>query len=128
MYAARMTFGKFRGQLVADLPKYYLKWLLSADPEPWLASAVRAELSRRGQRFVNAALVVTDLEEEVTARVTADLLISHTVAGRVGDHLLDAFEAVRRRHQIGADTELVIPPRRVPADYVDFRSQQQESA
>src|SRR5688572_18176365 len=113
-----MTFGKHRGRAVADLPKGYLRWLLAEcdQIEPWLARVVRQELSRRGERYVEAEVVLSDLEETLTAAVAGNPAIDFDVAGVVADHVLTTFEAVRAKYGITADTELVVPPRRVAAD------------
>jgi hypothetical protein len=43
-----MPFGRYRGQLVADLPDNYLSWLLTIDlRSPQLLTAVFGEWSRR---------------------------------------------------------------------------------
>jgi hypothetical protein len=112
VYAAIMLFGKHREKSLADLPVSYLRWLAKCDLDDWLERCVRAELSRRGERFVDAAAVVADIEEGGTRLVSGDDRIGHDDAGRLCDHLLSAFETVRRRHGIGAGTELVLPGER----------------
>jgi hypothetical protein len=45
-----MPFGRHRGQLIADIPSRYLRWLLrECDLEPILYAAVMRELSGRGE-------------------------------------------------------------------------------
>jgi hypothetical protein len=108
----RLTFGKHAGRPLTDVPADYLRFLLGCDRlDPWLRPRVREELGRRGERYVPASAVLADLEETLTARVSEDEALSHEVAGRVSDHVLDAFEEVRQRHGIGSETELVIPAR-----------------
>jgi hypothetical protein len=50
MYRARFDFGKYSGQLVANVPSGYLQWVLREcdSAEPWLKNAIRDELHRRG--------------------------------------------------------------------------------
>jgi uncharacterized protein (DUF3820 family) len=113
VYAAIMPFGKYRGLDVEDVPTPYLRWCLrEVNLDGGLHRAVEAELSRRGDRFVDAAAVLGDLEEEVTRRVSEDGQIGHDDAGRLADHVLEAFEAVRQRHGIGTATQMVIPGER----------------
>jgi hypothetical protein len=110
MYAAAvMPFGKWRGRELTELPTGYLRWLVrECNLDDDLDRSVRAELERRGDRFVDATSVLWDLEEELTSRVSGDNAISHDDAGRLADHVLEAFEAVRRRHGIGTTTQMVI--------------------
>lgn len=112
-YDVRLPFGKWRGRLLNDVPLSYLKWMLSEcnAAEPWLVAAVRAEVSARGERFLDAAAVLADLEEALTEAVSDDDELPHWVASRLTDHALTAFEAVRTRHGIGSSTELVVPAR-----------------
>jgi hypothetical protein len=113
MYAATMPFGKHRGRELIDLPTGYLRWLVrECNLDDELDRSVRAELARRGDRFVDAASVLADLEEEVTRRVSEDGQIGHDDAGRLADHVLEAFQAVRQRHGIGTTTQMVVPGER----------------
>jgi hypothetical protein len=108
-----MPFGKYKGRELTVLPTGYLRWLVKeCNLEDDLDRSVRAELERRGDRFVDASSVMADLEEELTARVSGDFAIGHDDAGLLADHVLEAFEAVRRRHGIGRATQLVIPGER----------------
>src|SRR5262249_6883441 len=112
-YAPTLPFGKHQGHRITDVPHGYLKWLLNADAaEPWLRAEVRAELRRRGERFVPAYGVLADLEETLTAAVAAADDPPHEDAGVVADHILDTFEEVRQRHGRGEQTELFVPARR----------------
>jgi hypothetical protein len=109
---ATLTFGRHRGRRVADVPRGYLKFLLGLDDlDAWLREEVKAELRGRGERYVSAALVLADLEELLTARISEDRRLDHATAGIVSDHLLEAFEELRARHNVGACTELVLAPR-----------------
>jgi hypothetical protein len=109
MYSVTMPFGKWRGRELTALPTGYLRWLVKAcSLDDWLDLSVRAELERRGDRFVDAASVLADLEEELTRTVSEDDAIGHDDAGRLADHVLEAFEVVRRRHGIGHATQMVI--------------------
>jgi hypothetical protein len=48
----RMPFGKYRGQLLEDVPTDYLEWLLDAFPlRPFLRRAVERELTIRAGNF-----------------------------------------------------------------------------
>jgi hypothetical protein len=108
----RLTFGKHAGRLLTDVPTGYLRFLLGCDRlDPWLRPLVKEELCRRGERYVPASDVLADFEEVLTARVSEDEALTHDVAGRVSDHVMEAFEEVRQRHMIGEDTELSIAPR-----------------
>ncbi len=112
-----MQFGKYRGKPVADLPRGYLSWLLGCDAlTPELGRAVQAELRRRGERYLEAAEVLNAVEEEVTARVVDDPGVPHDLAALVGDHLLDAFQAVRTRFGVGDETALVVRGRQAEFD------------
>lgn len=113
-----MPFGKHKGRAVADLPKGYLRWLLSGDCDldHWLERAVREELDRRGERYADAVTVLADLEEVLTAAVSDDPKVGKKLAGRMTDHVMTTFEAVRGKYGIVAETELVIPARRAEAD------------
>jgi hypothetical protein len=65
-------------------------------------------LCRRGERYVPASAVLADVEETLTALVSEDEALTHEVAGRVSDHVMEAFTEVRQQYGIGAETELVI--------------------
>jgi hypothetical protein len=111
-----ITFGKHAGKRLCELPDGYLRWLLQNcnNLDPWLRPQVRAELGRRGQKFVPANLVLADLEETLTARIAEDPALPHGTAALVNDHVLAAFEEVRSRHQVVDETELMLRPGRPP--------------
>jgi hypothetical protein len=46
-----MTFGKYKGQLIQDVPKDYLEWAVSkiVDMDPALKHAIRLDLTRRAR-------------------------------------------------------------------------------
>jgi hypothetical protein len=113
--AAVMPFGRHRGKCLTALPDGYLKWLLQhCDLEPWLLSEVRSEAARRGQKFAVADELLADLEERITQAVAEDGGIDHATAGRIGDHLLAAFQGVREDYGVVAETELMLKPQRPP--------------
>jgi hypothetical protein len=117
VYTPVLSFGKHRGRALSDVSTSYLRWALGADRlDEWERSAIRAELARRGQRFLPAADVLASFEERLTELVSEEARLDHAAAALVGDLLLLAFEDLRRRFDLGQETELVIPPRRVPAD------------
>src|SRR5262245_6076947 len=108
-----MPFGKHRGERIDRLDRGYLRWLLSCDNlTPWLAAEVRRELGRRGERYVDAGLVLGEIEQALESAVATDDRIDHDQAGLLLDHVLDVFEHVRTWHGIGQGTELVVAGRR----------------
>src|SRR5262245_6921083 len=110
----RIPFGKYRGKTFDELPIGYVKWLLTVDfVEPWVKRAAWAELARRGERFVSAVAVLDEIEEALTKAVAEDAGLSHDAAGRLTDHVLVVFEAVRERHAIGTETDMDISPLRL---------------
>lgn len=106
-----LTFGKWKNQPLVRVPTGYLRWCLAEchQLDPWARSLVQAELRRRGERYVNASAFVWDCEETLTAAIASDPAIDLDTAGALADHVMTAFEEVRRRHGIGQETELVIP-------------------
>jgi hypothetical protein len=106
----QLHFGRHAGEPLWAVPTRYLRWLLSGCDrlDDRLRQAVKQELRRRGERYVSAAAVLADLEELVTARVSEDWRLDHETAGVVSDHLLDAFEELRSKWDIGSTTELTI--------------------
>src|SRR5204863_371322 len=74
----------------------YLRWLVKSCDNEYLVGEAREELAWRGERWVDAAIVLRDIEEAVTARVSDDPNLDHEAAALVGDHLLDVFAAVRQ--------------------------------
>ena len=111
---AVLPFGKHRGESIRTVPTTYLRWLVRGCDrlDPWLLSQVKDELERRGERHVSAALVLGELEEELSQAVSEDPLVGHEEAGRLGDHLLTAFTTVRERYGIApwSEVQLHIPP------------------
>jgi hypothetical protein len=120
--AAFLPCGKWRGRPLADVPTGYLRWAVGGMDtlDPWTRDAVRQELRRRGARFLPAAVVLDDLEEILTERVSEDPALPHAAAGLVSDHVLSAFEELRQRHEIGQETELVVAPRRTEETHDRF--------
>ena len=120
-----MPFGRHKGTRLSALPSTYLKWCLGNldELEPRLSAAIREEVDRRGVRFVPADPVLFDLEENLTARVADDPAIAHEDAGRLADHLLEAFEDTRRKFGIGGETEFIIDPKRPAWEMRAGRSQ-----
>jgi hypothetical protein len=112
MYSTTLPCGKWRGYPLADVPTHYLKWALNGMDrlDDWTRDEVRQELRRRGERYAPAGLVLADLEETLTARISEDPLLDFAVAAIVSDHVLLAFEEVRDRHGVVADTQLVLTP------------------
>src|SRR5262245_41818679 len=104
-----MPFGKHKGRPVRDLDTGYLRWALKeCDLKPQLYDAVKSELRRRGERHVDAAAVLGDLEEELTARISDDDGVVHENAGILCDHVMMAFDVIRERWGISSVTELVV--------------------
>jgi hypothetical protein len=114
MVDAFMPFGKHRSTPIVRLPTGYLRWLLTGcnNLDCWLAGHIQDELQARGERYLPAADVLEDLEDEVAARLDRADDMDHDIAGQVGDILLEAFDAIRRRHRIGRETELHVPAAR----------------
>lgn len=107
MFKPRLTFGKHKGQHIESVPTAYLRWLQRADDlEPYLLREIEAELCRRGQRVVTADALLADLEEELTRAVSEEADVCHGCAGRLTDCVMDAFDAVRRRHGVSDGTLL----------------------
>ncbi len=107
-----MPWGEHEGKAICDVPRSYLVWLRGREwLDPELAALVRSELRRRGERHLDAALIVSELEEALTQRIAEDPDLSHAVAGRVNDHWMETVQEVCLRHGIGEETELVIPKR-----------------
>jgi hypothetical protein len=107
-----ISFGKHKGKPLADLPTGYLRWVLANCPgaDPWLLASARKEAERRGERFLPAAEVLADLEEQMAVELdNAD--VDHDTAAVLGDVVLTAFEAVRQKCGLGTETELHVPPR-----------------
>jgi hypothetical protein len=52
VYDDVMTFGKYKGRRVQDIPSSYLEWVLREcqSLEPWLRRAIQAEVCGRGRR------------------------------------------------------------------------------
>ena len=111
---ATMPFGRHRGTAVADLPRSYLKWLLTGcdNLQPVLERAVRDALAQHGERYVPAVEVLSDLEEELNIAISSDDGIPFDLAGRITDHWMIVVELVKERHAIGDQTELMVPARR----------------
>lgn len=107
-----LGFGKHKGRRLDQVPRGYLKWIINADDMPFsLRQAARNELQRRGERCLPAATVIADIEDELAKLLCEDEALDDGTCASVSDHVLEAFEAVRRRHGIGAETELFVPPR-----------------
>jgi hypothetical protein len=105
-----LAFGKFKGKALAEIPTNYLRWLTGCNNlDRYLAGQVQAELKDRGERYLSAAEVLEDIEDEVAARLSDADNIDDDVAGQLGDLLLVAFDSIRRRHRIGRESELVVP-------------------
>lgn len=117
MVPGRLSFGKYRGRPIGEVPDGYLRWCLAnvTDLRPAVEILIRGELARRGERYADAALVLADLEETLTARVSEDWEISHEAAGQLTDHVMEAFDEVRERHGIGDGTVLLIQASHPPA-------------
>jgi hypothetical protein len=66
--------------------------------------------SGRGEprRPVLAGLLLASVEDELSARVSGDSAIGHDLAGRLLDHALEAFEAVRDRFGIEDGMKLLL--------------------
>jgi hypothetical protein len=112
-----MPWGKHRGRKVADLSGNYLRWLRGLDDiDRELRQAVLDELAQRDERYVPASVVLADIEEAVTARVSDDEQLDRQTAARVSDHLLEAFEEVRGLHGITDGVQLVLPPLKAGPD------------
>jgi hypothetical protein len=109
-----LDFGRHAGKALSDrtIPLGYLKWLLTGCDrlDPWQAEAVQRELARRGTRFLDAAAVIDEFEQAYLIRLLDDERIDRATAARMGDHLLEAGEELRRNLGIGAGTKLLIPP------------------
>ncbi len=110
MVGVFMPWGKHRGQPLSALPTGYLRWLANGcnSLDATLAWHVQAELRGRGERFLPAAAVLTDIEDEVD-RQLSEADVSHQAAAVLGDVVLQAFEVVRQRCGIGRETELHVP-------------------
>jgi hypothetical protein len=105
-----LPFGKHKGERIDTLPTAYLRWFVgNVDGlDAWLEQQIRAELQDRGERYLRAVEVFSELEEGVLERLTEADGIDHATAGIIGDVLLDAFQDLRRRYGIGRETELVV--------------------
>jgi hypothetical protein len=119
----RIDFGRHCGKWISDdsIPRGYLKWLVTECDrlEPWQVQAVAEELTRRGERLLPAADVLNDLDDEVIRAVTGDDNIPFEICARVGDAVLEAFEAVRERWGIGQQTALHVPAQHEPRRPID---------
>lgn len=94
--------GKHKGTPVSKLPLHFLKWVLKeGDFEAHLMEAVRSELGRRGKTFVDARPVLDDLEQDIEARISDDPLIDPDQTGRITDHLMLGFDAIRHKFNLG---------------------------
>src|SRR5262245_47769431 len=113
-----LPFGKFKGQPLNTVMTSYLRWLLnSADNlDPWLRWHIQREPQDRGERFLPAAAVLSDLEELIAEALDDDWMIDHEQAGLLSDCVLVAFERLRQRHGTGSETELVTAARRPSAE------------
>ena len=63
-----MPHGKFKGELLGSVPLGYLRWMLGESAgDAWLLHAVRAEMERRGEKYIPALEVLRDIEEALNA-------------------------------------------------------------
>src|SRR5262245_55294851 len=71
MVTASMPFGKHRGQRIADLNTNYLRWVLRecVNLDPFLHWQIESELCERGERYLSAAVVLSELEELIAAAI-----------------------------------------------------------
>ena len=118
MYALRLRRGKHAGQELSAVPLSYLRWMLKEEAEePWFLAHVRAEVGRRGQRFLEAAAVLFVLEEALVEAISEDDTLPEWEAAALCDHVLEVFAAVRKHYGIGEATELLVPARREPVKW-----------
>lgn len=118
MGGQRLTIGKrHRGKLLRDVPAHYLRWLLcnyrQLDDE--LREQIADELRTRGDVFLEAWTVVSDLEERLTVKLATDEALSHEAAAAACDDVLLAFEQTREKFGV-SDGAWLIVPRRVTVD------------
>jgi hypothetical protein len=120
-----LPFGKHRGKRLSEVPTSYLRWALaSCDAlDHWTRAAMKEELGRRGQKYVQADEVLHALEERITSAVVDDDDIDHGTAVLVSEHLMVAFQEVRARYEIVSATEMMLrpqgPPRRWGEEHDD---------
>ncbi len=92
----RMPFGKYRGELLEDLPTDYLEWLGSLQLREPLRSHVEAEHARRYAESTTVAFPHVGLANQIiTAGYRALALRLHPDAG--GDH--DSMVALSRARE-----------------------------
>jgi hypothetical protein len=73
-----LTFGKFKGKTLEDVPLDYLEWLLTVARTPPLKAAIEAELARRRQAPPQASsLPLADLSPESRRAVKAIALAGY---------------------------------------------------
>jgi hypothetical protein len=113
---AVLSFGKHLGRPLSQVPTGYLKWTLTScdSLDHWTRAAVKAELGKRGQKYVSADVVLADLEERITSAVVDDDDIDFGTAALVSDHLMAIFQEVRAKYEIVSETEMMLRPNRPP--------------
>jgi hypothetical protein len=93
----RMSFGKYRGKPVAEIPESYLKWLASIELREPLKSAVAAALAWKAvpvQKELGVATSTTAVRTDQEGVPTASLGASKGFSGASPHH-----EAARPKHK-----------------------------
>jgi hypothetical protein len=108
-----LKFGRHRGKPLEKVTTSYLRWLVSGCDrlDGQLLRHARAELERRGDRYLPADAVLDDLEDLIAQEIDADPRIDHEAAALLSDAVLVAFERLRRHYGVGSETDLVVPGR-----------------
>ena len=82
----KMPFGKYRGELLEDLPFTYLDWLLTLELREPLRSAIKTEFERRTFSQGNRLVINVTLCDELISAGLRSLARRYHPDSEKGDH------------------------------------------